>query len=376
MKNKWLAVMMAAVMAAAVTACGGQSATTAETTMESAATTEAAPAETTEEAADTSAVAGSDDAATDASAETAEGDAFPVTIAHAFGETVIETKPERVATIAFGNQDVVLALDVVPVGFSAANYGVQDDSGMLPWTQEKLQALGETAPNVFQDTDGIDYEAVADCDPDIILAPYSGITQEEYDLLSEIAPVVAYPETAWTIGTEDWIRTVAKALGLTEKGEEIIAAMEDKIAESRAAHPEFEDKDFVWITFNETDLSALHAYSPEDTRCKFLEGFGFSYPESVSQYISEGSYSLDISAENADLLYDADFLIGYSTQEAYDAAAADAVLGSIPALQNGAVVSIENGTPLSASLTITPLSFDYCIDEYVQKLAEACANAQ
>ena len=45
--------------------------------------------------------------------------------------------------------------------------------------------------------DGLDYEAISDSNPDIILAAYSGITQEEYDLLSEIAPVVAYPENAW-----------------------------------------------------------------------------------------------------------------------------------------------------------------------------------
>ncbi len=42
---------------------------------------------------------------------------------------------------------------------------------MLPWTQQKLEELGVTEPNVFQDTDGIDYEAVSDSNPDIILAP-------------------------------------------------------------------------------------------------------------------------------------------------------------------------------------------------------------
>ena len=62
---------------------------------------------------------------------------YPIVIKHAFGETVIEEKPERVATVAWANHDVALALGVVPVGFSAANYGVQDDSGMLPWTAEK-----------------------------------------------------------------------------------------------------------------------------------------------------------------------------------------------------------------------------------------------
>lgn len=311
---------------------------------------------------------------TEAESEVSTSAAYPVTIKHAFGETVIEKKPERVVTVAFGNQDVVLALGVVPVGFSAANYGVEDESGMLPWTQKKLKELGVTEPNVFHDTDGIDYEAVSDSNPDIILAPYSGMTQEEYDLLSKIAPVVAYPKTAWTISTEDWIGITAKALGLEEKGKALISQMQDTIAEKISQHPEFKGKKFVWISFNETDLSSLHAYSPEDTRCQILYDFGFTYPESVNQYIKEGSYSLDLSAENADLLYDADFLIGYSSESAYAAAAADEVLGEIPALKNNAIISIESGTALSAALTITPLAFDYTIDEYVEKLAEGIGN--
>src|SRR6478752_5092987 len=37
-------------------------------------------------------------------------DAFPVTIEHAYGETAIEGKPERVATVAWANHEVPLAL--------------------------------------------------------------------------------------------------------------------------------------------------------------------------------------------------------------------------------------------------------------------------
>lgn len=124
---------------------------------------------------------------------------FPITIEHAFGNTTIDSKPERVATIAWANHDVALALGVVPVGFSAANYGVQDDSGLLPWTAKKLQELGVTEQNVFHDTAGIDFEAISDTNPDVILAAYSGITQEEYETLSQIAPVVAYPGVPWVI---------------------------------------------------------------------------------------------------------------------------------------------------------------------------------
>lgn len=311
-------------------------------------------------------------------AETSEtGDTFPIEIEHAYGTTVIEAKPECVVTIAFGNQDVALALGVVPVGFSAANYGVQDDSGMLPWTQEKLKELGEESPNVFQDTDGLDFEAIAACEPDVILAVYSGITEEEYAKLSEIAPTVAFPETAWTVSWRDWIRYSAKAMGMSAEGDALIADIEATLKEKIAAYPQFAGKSFVFISFSATDLSNLHAYSPEDTRVKFLvEDLGFKYPDSISNYLVDGQYNLSLSAENADLLYDADFIVGYSSEEDYAAAKADAVLGTIPALQNDALVSIESGTPLSAAMTATPLSILYTIDEYLEKIAEAVDNVQ
>lgn len=307
--------------------------------------------------------------------ESAEATTYPLEIVHAFGTTVLEEKPERVATIAFGNQDVALALGVVPVGFSAANFGVQDDSGMLPWTQEKLAELGCDTPNVFQDTDGLDYEAISDCQPDVILAAYSGLTQEEYDLLSQIAPVVAYPETPWTISWRDWVRYTALGMGMVAEGEALIAELEAVVAEKAAQYPNFADKSFVWISFNENNLSNLHAYAPLDPRCAFLiEDLGFTYPEGVQALVKDNSYSLSLSAENADLLYDADFLIGYSSDSAYAAAKADPVLGKIPALASDAIVSIESGTPLSAAMTITPLSLLYTIDEYLVKINEAIEN--
>ncbi|SOB99110.1 substrate-binding family protein [Ureibacillus xyleni] len=146
---------------------------------------------------------------------------YPIVIKHAFGETTIDEKPERVATIAWANHDVVLALGVVPVGFSAANYGIQDDSGLLPWTADKLKELGEENPNVYQDTDGLDFEAIADSTPDVILAAYSGITQEEYDTLSQIAPVVPYEETPWVTPWRDQVLLNAKGMGMEEEGKKI-----------------------------------------------------------------------------------------------------------------------------------------------------------
>ena len=119
-------------------------------------------------------------AESEASAETVDPDTenteteseetqYPITISHAYGETVIESKPERIVTLGWGNQDTVLALGVVPVGVSAANYGYVTEHGLHEWTDEAFASLGESNPNVFDDTDGFDYEAISDAAPDVSL---------------------------------------------------------------------------------------------------------------------------------------------------------------------------------------------------------------
>ena len=45
----------------------------------------------------------------------ADEGAFPVTIEHAFGETTITEQPDRVASVAWANHEVPLALGIVPV---------------------------------------------------------------------------------------------------------------------------------------------------------------------------------------------------------------------------------------------------------------------
>ncbi|MFY0743825.1 iron-siderophore ABC transporter substrate-binding protein [Solibacillus silvestris] len=296
---------------------------------------------------------------------------YPIVIKHALGETVIEEKPERVATIAWANHDVALALGVVPVGFSAANYGVQDESGMLPWTAEKLKALGEENPNIYQDTDGLDFEAISDSNPDVILAAYSGLTQEEYDTLSEIAPVVAYPETPWVITWRDQILFNAKGMGMEEEGKQLIADTEKLIQDKANEFPEIKGKKAAFGMFNATDLSKFYIYTPADPRGELLEELGMEYPESIkAQVQDESSFYIELSAENADALNDAEILIAYGDDNTLKALQADPILGEVPAIKNGTVLIIPDNTPLAAAGNPNPLSIQYTIDEYVTLISE------
>jgi iron complex transport system substrate-binding protein len=321
----------------------------------------------------TPAVSAAATAATTAAA-TAAPDAtkYPITIKHAFGETVIKSKPARVATIQWANHDVVLALGVVPVGFSAANYGVQDKSGLLPWTAKKLKELNVDKPNVFQDTDGLNFEAISASKPDVILAAYSGITQKDYETLSKIAPVVAYEKSPWVTTWREQVLFNATGMGMKAEGEKLIKDTEELIKKKASEYPQLKGKKVAFTNFSAKDLSKINIYTAADPRGAFLIELGMVYSEGVTKKITDPTaYNLKLSSENADALNDADILIGYGDDALLQAVKADPILGKIPAVQKGAVVMIGNGTPLAASGNPNPLSISYTIDEYLKLIASA-----
>lgn len=309
--------------------------------------------------------------------DTATTENYPITVPHALGEAVIEEKPERVATIAWANHDIALALGVVPVGFSAANYGVEEGKSILPWTEAKLKELGEDSPNIYQDTDGLDFEAIADSDPDVILAAYSGLTQEEYDTLTEIAPVVAYQETPWVASWRDQVKYNAMAMGMEKEGEQLIADTEKLIADKANEYGDIKGKTAAFVSFTPTDLSKFYVYTPTDPRGEFLVDLGMPYPESLqAQVADEESFYVELSAEHADTLTDVDVFIAYGDDTTLPALQADPILGQVPAIKAGNVVIIGDNTPLAAAGNPNPLSIEYTIDEYLTLVADVAKNVK
>lgn len=301
---------------------------------------------------------------------------FPITIEHAFGETRIEQKPERVATISTGNQDVPLALGIRPVGISKATYGVQDESGLLPWTQEAIKALDVDSPMLFDDATGLNYEAISESDPDVILAAYSGITQEQYDILSEIAPVVAYPKEPWQTYWRDQIIMDAKGMGMEDEGEALVGDLETLIAEKAEMSPPLQDKTVAVLRFVPSDLGAFYVALPIDPRVDYLVDLGMVVPDSVIQMSQEStSFALEISAENVDRLSDVDVIITFGTEGLLESLQGDPLIGTLPAIMQGSVVVIEEGSPLAASTTPTALSIPATIDTYISVIAEVITGA-
>lgn len=306
----------------------------------------------------------------DAGASAGDG-VFPVTIEHVYGTTTITEKPERVATIAWANHEVPLALGIVPVGMSKATWGDDDDNGVLPWVEDKLDELGAETPVLFDETDGIDFTAIAATEPDVILASYSGLTQEEYDTLSKIAPVVAYPELAWGTTYQTMIEMNSTALGLADEGEQLIADLESEVQAALAAHDELVGKKLLFAYLDPTDLSQVGFYTAADTRPSFLIGLGLPSPAVVEETADSTEFYTQISAEEAERFDDVDVFVTYGDAggDMIATLQADPLLSKIPAIAAGHIAILENNTPLAASANPSPLSISWGIDDYFALLA-------
>ncbi|HEV7318218.1 MAG TPA: iron-siderophore ABC transporter substrate-binding protein [Ensifer sp.] len=301
---------------------------------------------------------------------------YPITIKHALGTTVIKQKPVRVATVNWANHEVPLALGVVPVGFAKANFGDDDGDGLLPWVAAKLKQLGVSKPTLFNEGDGIDFEAVAAARPDVILAAHSGLSPKDYAMLSQIAPVVAYPEAPWTTAWRDMIRLNSAGMGMAKEGDALIAKLEAEIAQTTAAFPEIKGKSAMFIThLRSRDLSTINFYTTNDTRVKFFADLGLTAPKSVVQASTPGKYSGSISAERADMFEDVDIAVTYGGPDLLPALAANPLTAKVPAIARRSVVVLSNN-PLGTAAHPTPLSISWVLKDYVGLLAEAARKSQ
>jgi iron complex transport system substrate-binding protein len=301
--------------------------------------------------------------------DAAAGEGFPITIEHAFGETEIPAAPERVATWGWGSTEAALALGVVPVAMAQQTYGANED-GVLPWVADELDELGEDTPVILTDDgEAPPYEELVEAAPDVILAPYSGITEEQYELLSEIAPTVAYPDEPWTTPWRETVTIVGTALGLADEAEGVLDDLDAELAAPAEAHPELAGKTVaaVWDV-----AGTFYVYTPEDSRVEFLSGLGLEDAPAVAELANGDSpFYYTLSYEQLDQL-ESDLVISYhDTQEEADAFLASAPIQAIPAVSRGQVAQVVGTELIAAVSPPTALSLTYGLDELVASLSAA-----
>ena len=114
------------------------------------------------------------------------------------------------------------------------------------WRSSAQASASEKAPVQFSEADGINFTEIAKLNPDVILGAYSGLTEEDYKKLSEIAPVVAHPEVAYGTSWQDSTTIIGKALGKEAEATKLIADTEATIKDKAAKYPQIAGKSFIY----------------------------------------------------------------------------------------------------------------------------------
>ena len=312
---------------------------------------------------------------TSTATDTASASGFPVTIKSAVGSTTITSKPKRVSTVGWTNQDAVLALGVVPVDMPKVTYADPDGDGMYDWTKAALKKLGGTgsnAPAIHDETDDIDAEAIASADPDVILGVQSAITKKQFAILNKIAPTVAYPDIPWGAPWRQVVTESAKALGLQAKGKKVISSTEATISKALSAYPQLKGKTASVMYFDTSKLSSVSVYTTVDPREQYLNDLGLTTPQSVTKLSKNTtSFYKTVSSEQADTLDDVDIIIAYGDSSTLATLQKDPLLGKIPAIKRGSVAVINQTSALAASVSPSVLSISATVNDYAKVLAAA-----
>jgi iron complex transport system substrate-binding protein len=305
--------------------------------------------------------------ATEAPATEAAASAYPVTIEHKYGSTTITEFPERIVLVGLTEQDALLALGVVPVA-TREWYG-ERPGAIFEWAQDKL---GDAEVPVVLPSVELNFEQIAGLNPDLIVGLYAGITQEEYDTLSKIAPVVAQPAeyVDYGISWQEATRTIGLIVGQAERAGELIAEVDAKFAEARAAHPEFEGASgVVASTWGFPDN--YYAYHSQDPRNRLLTSLGFVIPAEVDE-LAEDTYGATISRERLDIV-DVDALVWIAfSEEEVETNRNDPLYSKLNAASEGRDIFLPETNAIYDALNFnTVLSLPFVLDGLVPQLAAA-----
>ena len=306
-----------------------------------------------------------------AAEESGSGDFEAVKIKHALGTAVIESEPERVVTLGQGSTETAVALGKTPVGMEEYAWG-SDDSGYMPWIKEAIDEKGDELPKQFQGDTELDIEEIAELDPDVILAPWSGITQDQYDQLKDIAPTVAYPKQPWTIEWDEQITTIGKALGHEDESQGLVEDVKKQLKDAK--REEYKDLTFSFV-YNDGP-GTLGVFYPTEQRVAMVSALGLT-PDPVidelkKDYDEPGTDSALIGLENADKLNDSDLLFTfYSDEKNRKEVEGQGLYANIPAVKAGAVVAPDDQPFVTGSSIINPLTVPWTLKRYVPMIDEA-----
>ncbi|MBX3015564.1 MAG: ABC transporter substrate-binding protein [Caldilineaceae bacterium] len=309
------------------------------------------------------------EAVTTTSTDATSNAAFPVTIEHKFGSTTIEGAPQRVVSLGYSEQDPILALGVVPI--AVRDWFGDQPFGVWPWAQDKL---GNAQPELLQMPFGeLNFELLASLQPDLFVATHSGITAEEYAVLSQIAPVLAQSGEVEDFGMswQEQTRSIGLALGRSEEAEALVTEVEAQIA--AAADAAFAGETIAWITPADApgEFWATGAHTPP---FRFFATLGLGASAEIAELIGDQS-SLRISSERLDLVDTSILIVRAPSEEVLAEIKANPVFQQLNVVKEGHAIYFIGSDPIYGALSFsTVLSLPYVVENLVPQFVEAVSQ--
>ncbi len=308
--------------------------------------------------------------ATETPTDKADG-VFPVTIDHEYGSTTITQEPKRVVAIGYTEQDLLLAVGVTPV---AARYWYGDEKSVIfPWAKDKVQ--GDEPIVLNMPFGALNYEAILALQPDLISAVTSGITQDEYDNLSKIAPTIAQSGDYINFGMpwQKATQMVGDAVGKSATAAKAVADVEALFADARVKNPQFDGKTVAVSYFSG---GTYGFYTAQDSRGRFFSDLGFVVPQKLIDISGELFYA-NISSEQVGLL-DQDLIAIVNLQfieGGWDALKAEPLFSKLNAVKEGRVAYFDVETENAIGFS-SPLSLPYALKTVLPQLETIFPNAE
>lgn len=197
------------------------------------------------------------------------------TVIHDGGETKVCAQPKRIVTVGPNLLELLLALDVQPVGhaeyFPTTSSTFERPAQQIPYLGERLTGMPRNVGTASDPS----MEAIASLQPDLILAD-SLKNKDEYALLSQIAPTLLFnysdAERDWQTG----LRAIAAPLNKTEQAETLIAQekqrfdrFRDRLQPVAATYPN------VLMFLSEQIEQAIEIETPNSACGGLMEDLGF-----------------------------------------------------------------------------------------------------
>lgn len=274
---------------------------------------------------------------------------YPYTYTDGEGrEVTIEKQPTKIAISYLPHWESLILLDAMPIGTTNSENYAKTWDAFQGYDLSSVVNLGDTDINL---------ELLAELEPDIILQ--QSYNKEAIENLEKIAPVVVFgPQVKM-----DWrfsLREIGKVIGKAQKAEEVIAEVDQKLADARVKLQEKYNGKTVMLLSLMSEDEYYMAYRPDlyDSET----GLGLNVPEGFTTNTQYEQVSMEALAQmNPDYM----FVNVFDGDEAYfeELNNNNSVWKSLTASKEGHIYRLDgSGHAASAISTV------YTVDTIIETL--------